>query len=234
MLIELLSNSNNQTYNVWLAHKIGLNVAIYFSVLLDDYKLSITENRVDENQFFSPNRKFITAKTTFSNEEQYQFEETLNELGFINLSQDKLKCKFNLTLLVGMLDLDEHNVEEYCKTVISKVNKPTKADNILIGVKRKINKNYPGNVQAALSDWLTTLNDKYGYVNKSIILKAQQELDSIIYSDLNKAFEIIEIATVQAYRDMTWAITRYNDFHKNDNVKTTVLNTKQNLSNDYF
>lgn len=232
MLIELLSNSNNQTYNVWLAHKIGLNVAIYFSVLLDDYKLALEEGTVDDEQFFTPNRKFITAKTTFIETDQFNFEECLAKLGFITLSKDKSKCKLNLTLFIGMMNAENKEIDTFCTAI--KNTSVNKNEGILIGVKKKINKNYPGNVQNALGEWLNTINEKYGYVNKTMISQAQKQLDNFIYSDLNKALEIIEIATVQAYRDMTWAITRYNELHKNDAVKTTVLTTKQHLSNDYF
>lgn len=233
MLIELLSNSNNQTYNVWLAHKIGLNVAIYFSVLLDDYKLSLGEGTVDDNQFFTPNRDFITAKTTFTETEQLNFEDCLCKLGFITLSEDKLKCKLNLTLFIGMMNSENKDIDLFCSTV--KATSLDKNEGILIGVKKKINKNYPGNVQNALSEWLNTINEKYGYVNKTMITQAQKQLDKIIYSDLNKALEIIEIATVQAYRDMSWAFIRYDDLHKNDKINTNVqIINNQNLSEEYF
>lgn len=233
MLIELLSNSNNQTYNVWLAHKIGLNVAIYFSVLLDDYKLALEEGNVDDEQFFIPNRKFITAKTTFTDTDQFNFEDCLNKLGFITFSKDKSKCKLNLNLFIGMMNAENKEIDAFCSTI--KNTSINKNEGILIGVKKKINKNYPGNVQNALSEWLNTINEKYGYVNKTMIAQAQKQLDNVIYSDLNKALEIIEIATVQAYRDMTWAFSRYDELHKTDKVKTDVqINKPKTLSDDYF
>ena len=34
MLIDIISTNNMQSYNVWLAHKIGLNNSIYLNIII--------------------------------------------------------------------------------------------------------------------------------------------------------------------------------------------------------
>lgn len=235
MLVDVLSLQNYQSYNVLLASKIGLNNAIYLSVLIDLFHLASQSDSVVGDDYFWIDREYVKSRTTFSVEDQLKFEETLIRMGFIYLSEDKKYVRIDLNVVTGISTTLNEDVISCFNTVRQQANKGGKREGILRAVSRKINSNYPGNIQEGLRDWLSTIVEKYGYVNNVMIENAQNLLDNIIWTDLKRAEDIIKIATVQAYRDMTWAITRYDELHKNDNVKTTVqTNNVQTLSNDYF
>ena len=231
MLFNCLSEKGFQSYNVELAHKIGVTNAIYFNILIDLYYFSKQQkNEIINEEYIWVDREYITSRSTFSIEEQLNCESVLIANKLVELSEDKKTLKINWANYIGCnFNTTSTIMPEKKKT---KRSNPTGA---LYGVIKQIDYNYPGNIKAALEDWLNTVFDKYGYVNKNMLLNAQKLLSPIIYTEINKAMEIINIATIQAYRDMIWAFNRYNDIHKNDIVKTNVNeNNNKKLSNDYF
>ncbi len=235
MLVDVLSFQNYQSYNVPLANKIGLNNSIYLSVLIDLFQIASQNGATMDNNYFWVDREYVKSRTTFPIEEQLKIEETLLHMGFIYLSIDKKYIRLDLNMIIGISTTTNEDIMNCFDVVRQQANKGSKKESILRAVTRKINSNYPGNIQNALKDWLSTIADKYGYVNTAMIDNAQKILDNIIWTDLKRAEETIKIATLQAYRDMTWACTRYDELHKNDSVKTTIqTNNTHILSKDYF
>ena len=235
MLVDVISLQNYQAYNVPLANKIGLSNSIYLSVLIDLFQIASQNGATIDDDYFWIDREYVKSRTTFTIEEQLKFEDTLLHMGFIRMSADKKYIRVDLNMVIGISTTTNEDVINCFDVVRQQANKSSKKESILRAVSRKINSNYPGNIQEALKDWLSTIADKYGYVNNAMIDNAQKILDNIIWTDLKRAEETIKIATLQAYRDMTWACTRYDELHKNDSVKTTVqTNNTQSLSNDYF
>lgn len=235
MLVDVLSLRNYQSYNVLLAQKIGLNPAIYLSVLIDLYQKASETESIVADDYFWVDREYVTLRTTFTVETQLKLEETLISMGFVFLSDDKKYIRIELNTIAGIATTLNEDVIACFDTVKKQSNKVDKKRGQLISVSRLIKPEYPGNLKEALKDWLKTISDKYGYVNKSMLENAQEKLDPIVFSDLHRALDIVQIATVQAYRDMTWALTRYNELHKHDVVKTNVqVKNTQSLSNEYF
>lgn len=235
MLVDVLSLRNYQSYNVLLAQKIGLNASIYLSVLLDLYQKASETETIVADDYFWVDREYVKLRTTFTVEEQLKLEETLISMGFVFLSDDKKYVRLELNTITGIATTLNEDVIACFDTVRKQSSRVDKKRGQLIAVGRLIRADYPGNLKEALREWLKTISDKYGYVNKQMLEKAQEKLDPIVFSDLTRALDIVQIATVQAYRDMTWALTRYDELHKNDTVKTNVqITNTQSLSNDYF
>ena len=231
MLFNCLSEKGFQSYNVELAHKIGVTSAIYFNVLVDLYYFSKQQkNEIINEEYIWVDREYVTSRSTFSIEEQLNCESVLISNKLIELSEDKKTLKINWANYIGC------NVEtQIISQPEKKKSKRSNPTGVLYGVIKQIDSNYPVNVKAALEDWLNTVFDKYGYVNKNMLLNAQKLLSPVVFTELNKALEIINIAIIQAYRDMTWAFKRYDEIHKNDIVKTNINeNMDKRLSKDYF
>ena len=69
MLIELLSMSNYAHFNVKLAQILGLHQAIYLALIMDINEKAIRKSKIDKD-FFTIDRKYITSRTTLSEQEQ--------------------------------------------------------------------------------------------------------------------------------------------------------------------
>ena len=142
MLVDVLSLQNYQSYNVLLANKIGLNNAIYLSVLIDLFHLASQSDSVIGDDYFWIDREYVKSRTTFSVEDQLKFEETLIRMGFIYLSEDKKYVRIDLNVVTGISTTLNEDVISCFNTVRQQANKGGKREGILRAVSRKINSNY--------------------------------------------------------------------------------------------
>ncbi len=235
MFVDIISSNNLQSYNVWLAHKIGLNNAIYLGVLVDLFQKAGQTDSIIPDDYFWVDREYVTDRTTFSIKDQLKIEEILSSMGFLYWSKDNKYVRIDMNTLMGISKTLNEEIIDCFDQVKTKASKMTKKESVLRAVQRNINPEYPGNVKEALREWLSTIMTKFGFVNNAMLTQAQEKLTPIIYADLPKAMELIQIATVQGYRDFSWALVRYDELHKNDKVKTNIQPTiNQNLSNDFF
>ena len=76
-------------------------------------------------------------------------------------------------------------------------------------------------LREAYSEWIDTVYTKQGWMSKKSVVLAQQMIDNFSNHNLDIALKIIDIATVNGYRDMEWAITNYK---KNYHVNYTYSN----------
>ena len=63
MLINLISLSNYQSYNVILARTLGLYEAVYLNALIEINEKAIRKNKL-QNEHFLVDRKYIQSRTT--------------------------------------------------------------------------------------------------------------------------------------------------------------------------
>lgn len=216
MLIELLSQSNYQSFNINLAHLFGLESAIYLSVLVDINEKAYRKNKIDEDGFFNIDRKYVTSRTTLAKNTQEKLEVELKNLGVIELKDNLIKL--NIDILTSLL-LEEN---EHIKTDLSNFRKATskksKGEYILESVKKHIDKNLPIELQEAYANWLESVYSKINFINKQTLFNAQKEVDAASNHNLDTAIEIINIATASGWKDMRWAVKLYKEQHTNVGV----------------
>lgn len=208
MLIDLLSMSNYVHFNVKLAHILGLNSAIYLGQLMDINEKAIRKEKVDKN-FFTIDREYITSRTTINEKEQKEIENNLIKIGVLERSADNANTLLlNITVLTSILmSPDEDLVKD-----ISAISKPkprrTKAEAIKDSLKQNI---VTTNIElrTAYCDWIDAVYEKDGFMTKQAVISAQSKVDEFCQRNLDIALKVIEIASVNAYRDITWAINNY-------------------------
>ena len=83
MLIELISQSNYQSYNVIIARTFGLETAVYLNALVEINEKAIRKNKLFEDHF-NINRKYITDRTTLTISQQKSIEDTLESVDIIH------------------------------------------------------------------------------------------------------------------------------------------------------
>ena len=240
MLIDIISTNNMQSYNVWLAHKIGLNNSIYLNLLIEINSKAIKKNRIYDDGFFCVDRDYIATRTTFNTSDQLKMDNILANMGIVTISEDKKYVKLNLEVITGLSTTTDEAVLNNFEKIKTNAAKEGKTSYILRAVKGKINPRYPAIIKEGLSNWLDAIAARFGFVNSTMIESAQSVLEPIIYSDIHKAEEIIRICTVNGYKDMEWGINKYNSLQKasvNNSVNTNVVmnnNQSVSLSDDFF
>lgn len=228
MLINLVSLSNYQSYNVVIAKTFGLYTAVYLNALIEINEKAIRKNKLEKDHFLV-DRNYIKERTTLSVSQQKEIEETLKQAKIIHKNGDDC-IKVNVDVLYGIMMSEDESVLEDLSYL--KEHKISKKESILNAVKRHINGNYPDDMKLAYSEWLDVINNKFGFVSKQMILSAQKIVDEASNHDADKAIEIIHIASANGWKDMKYAVKVYNQ--NTNNKLTSVTQNHIDVATEIF
>lgn len=213
MLIELLSMSNYVHFNVKLAEILGLHTAIYLGQITDINEKAIRKNKVDEN-FFTIDREYITKRTTIPEKEQKEIENNLIKIGILERSdKDSNTLLLNLTVLTSILMSPDEDLLKNIESLAKPKKTKTKAEKIIENLKENIITTNP-ELRAAYFEWIDAVYAKDGFMTKAAVIAAQGNIDKFSSRNLDIALKVLEIATINGYRDITWAINNYNKDYK--------------------
>lgn len=226
MLIQLLSQSNYGSFNITVAHMLNLETAVYLSELMNINEKALRKNKLDDNQFIL-DRKYITERTTLSIERQQELDETLIKIGVLEKAEDG-KLSLNITVLTSILSSpDEQLLKSITKIAKQPVaKKGTKAEAIRDNLKTNIVTTNEELIEA-YSDWIDAVYAKDGWMSKKSVVCAQNVIDTFSNRNLDVALKVIEIATINGYRNMEWAV---NSYKKDYNVSYVIQTPVSNIS----
>ena len=210
MLIDLLSMSNYVNYNVKVAQILGLDAAIYVSELLNINDKALHKNKI-KGEYFTLDRTYIQSRTTFDEDTQLSIEDKLVKLGIVvKDTKSPNDISLNITALTSiMMSSDESLLKDISKIVKSKSSpKKTKAEAIKDTLKDNITTTNE-ELRAAYSDWIDSVYAKDGWMSKKAVVSAQGVVDDFSKFDLDVALKVVEIASINGYRDMSWAVNTY-------------------------
>lgn len=211
MILELLDVGNYAFYNVTVAKLFGLDISIYLSEIMRINGKAIDKKKLT-NDYFTVDRKYIESRTTFSAAVQLTLDETLISLGLIEKTDEKNQMKFNVTVLTSLFVAEDEelikNVEKWMK-IKNRASKTTKLQTTANALKEFIvcdNKE----LHQAYEDWIDGVYaNPNGFLSKKSVQVFQQMVDSYCDHDLDLALNIITIATINGYRDASWAINTW-------------------------
>ena len=209
MLIELLSLSNYVSYNIKVAQILGLEAAIYINEITNINEKALRKNKLDEN-FFTIDREYIFNRTTLTPEKQKEIEKNLLKIGILEKAENNPDTiLLNITVLTSILmSPDETLIKNISKLAQAKPTKATKAQAIIENLKTNIITTNEELIEA-YSEWIDSVYTKQGWMSKKAVICAQQVVDEFSNRNLDVALKVIEIATINGYRDMTWAVNSY-------------------------
>lgn len=219
MLVELLSQSNYQSFNIKLAHLLGLETSIYLNVLVDINEKAYRKNKVIDDGFFTVDRNYIQERTTLTKAKQVKIESELNRVGLVELSNDHIKIC--LDILTSLVLEENESIKKDLSNFRKAASSKSKGDYILENVKRNIDTSFPMELQKAYADWLDSVYSKLNFINKQTLFNAQKEVDEASNRNLDVALSIINIATANGWKDMRWAVKVYKERQPNSGVKET-------------
>lgn len=213
MLIELLSTCNYVSYNIQIAHVLGLHTAIYLSELMNINDKAIKKDKMSEN-CFTVDRKYITKRTTLQESEQKEIETFLLKAGILEKGANKdNKISINLTALTTIIMApDEKLLGDLAKLKSNSVKSRTKT-NVFDNLKSSVSC-VNDELRVAYYDWIEAVLTKDNYMTKTAVVSGQKIVDEASGRNLDVALRIIEIAAINGYRDMSWAVNSYNESMK--------------------
>lgn len=221
MIIDLLSTDNYVSYNIQLAHLLGLEHAIYLAELLRVNSKAIRKSKLT-NGYITVDRDYIFNRTTIKPERQQELDNDLAKLGILEIDFNN-HCMLILHIEVIttlVLDDSEEIKSDISKIIKKKASKKSKDETIKDALKENI---VTDNIELrqAYYDWIDSVFAKQGWMSKKAVITAQSEIDKFTNRNLDLALKLLEIASISGYRDITWAINAYN---KNYSVSYKIAN----------
>lgn len=215
MLVELLSQSNYQSFNIKLAQLLGLESSIYLSALIDINEKAYRKDKIIDG-FFIVDRDYVEKRTTLNKTRQSKIESELSRVGILQLSNERIKI--NLEILTSLVLEENEDIRKDLSSFRKAATAKSKGDYILNAVKNNIDQTLPEELQQAYSNWLDSVYSKFNFINKQTLFNAQVEVNNAANHDLDAAINIINIAAANGWKDMKWAVKVYKERYTNSGV----------------
>ena len=231
MFVDLLNSYNYLMVNMSAIKIFGLKTAVYCAELLNVYKKAYLKKKLVEDKYFEVNRKFITEQTSITEEDQLKCDASLRKINLINNYNEYTPnlIYFDYELFASLITSEDMKfIKNISKTVNVKDTKEAKKKAILENIKGCINSDNQ-QLNGALSDWIDAVYAKSGWAHKSTVEIFQEKLHEYTKGDLQLALKLVEIATVNGWKDCQWAINSYEQElkYKASKSTTSVRTTKQ-------
>lgn len=207
MLIDLLCTSNYVSYNVKIAEILGLHTAIYLAEITNINCKAINKSKLNDDSSMTIDREYLKKRTTLDEKEQKEIEKNLLDLGILNLVSGNY-VKLNIQALTSILMTNDEKLVEEIK-VNTKKKKRNKDECILDNLKNNLVSITNDELRCAYEGWIESVYAKQGWLSAANVKAAIIEVDKFSQRNLDKALEILRIASVNGYRDIQWAISYY-------------------------
>lgn len=236
MLIDLMSNE--MSYNVKLANLIGVGNAIYVSALSKLMFKSI-EDKTFENDCFKVDQKYIYKISGITPKDQINLDPKLEKYNIIKFNNLRDRITLNLDVIIDII-----SNKEIKKTTLDKILKDQKTTDKL-SKRQIICNNLKKFIVCSNQELLDAYNgwvegvyaNPKGFLSERSIRIFQNTINDYTKGDLDIALKLIDIATVNGYRDATWAINKYEE-QKPKQIKPKLNNQEKinqlNNNNETF
>ena len=246
MLLDVFDNDNSIPINYKTIQIFGLPTAVYLTELINIYKKATRKNKL-ENGYFKVDRNYINNILSLSIEEQLACDLNLSKTAVLKKSEDNPDLiKLDVAMYLSILTNGDFKLYENIKQQMSikrpKGVKESGRRHIINALKDSIVcSNFE--LLSALRDWVEGVySNPNGFLSKSAIKIFQDTLNDYTKGDLDLALRIVKIATVQGYRDCTWAINLFEESERkrikqqNNKVRVTQqqIADKKDLSDIVF
>ena len=219
MLLDVFDNDNSISVNYRTIQIFGLPTAVYLTELINIYKKATRKNKLVEDGYFKVDRKYVNNVLCLTPEEQIICDLNLIKTSVLKKSSDnpdilKIDIKLYLSLLCSEDMKLYDDVKKQMKVQKPKGTKESQRQQYINVLKNSIEcSNYE--LLTALRDWVECVYARTnGFLSKSSIKIFQDTLNSYTKGDLDLALRVVQIATVQGYRDCQWAINMLEDSEK--------------------
>ena len=193
----------------------GFEVAAYWAELQSILKQVVKKQTMDEHGFFTLDRDFMERETTLTITKQLKCDEKLMSLGvLIKNPQDPNRLAISVTNMVEIItDEDTSKLKKTGKTTADA--KAAKIAGIKATMKKAILET-DIELRAAYERWVDGMVDAQNCKFTKAVVQLFEKTVTEYTQDKKTQLKIIEIATINSYRDANWALARLsgNSFRK--------------------
>lgn len=192
----------------------GFEVAAYWAELQSVLKQVVKKQAADERGFFVLDREYVERETTLSVSKQLKCDDKLISLGV--MMKDETNPNKIAIAVNGMVAVitDEDTTKLKKSTAVKKDEKAAKIAGIKMTMKKAILEPDP-EVRAAYERWIEGMIDAANCRFTKAVVQLFEQTVTDYTPDKTKRLKIIEIATVNSYKDATWAINRLSSARPN-------------------
>ena len=195
----------------------GFEVAAYWAELQSILKQVVKKQTADEQGFFTLDRDYVERETTLTTTKQLKCEEKLITMGVIMKdpdNQNRLAISVN-NMVEIITDEDTKKLRKI--SAVKKDAKAAKVEGIKTNMKRAILETDP-ELRAAYERWVDGMVDAENCRFTKAVVQLFEKTVTQYTQDKKYRLQIIEVATINSYRDATWAI---NKITSTSNFRTT-------------
>lgn len=221
MYLDLLAQSNYISFNILIAKLFGLQVAVYISEIISISEKAFRKKVLVDNFTFL-DREYIADRTSISVEDQLDYDNKLESLGIIE-KRSVNEIIVNTKQLSYLITQEDEPIREEVISIMKKskrLSKKVKDDYSLELLKGSITTQCD-ELRFAYYDWIDCVYAKDGFMTKKAVTHAQKLIDFYSDRNLDKALEVLEVASINGYRDVEWAINYIEDRNSRNNLKFT-------------
>lgn len=185
----------------------GFEVAAYWAELQSILKQVVKKNTADEQGFFNLDREFVERETTLTLNKQLKCDDKLISLGV--MMKDPTNPNRISIAVNGMVAVitDEDTTKLKKSAAVKKDEKAAKIAGMKINMKKAIVET-DSEVRAAYERWVEGMVDAANCRFTKAVVQLFEKTITEYTTDKATRLKIIEIATVNSYRDATWAINK--------------------------
>jgi hypothetical protein len=185
----------------------GFEVAAYWAELQNILKQVVKKQTADEKGFFILDREYVEKETTLTISKQLKAEETLIKLGVLLRDiEDPNRIAIAVNGMVAVItDEDTTKLKKGGKT--SADEKEAKISGMKATMKRAILETDP-EIRSAYERWIDGMIDAANCRFTKAVVQVFEKTVTEYTDNKTLRLKIIEIATVNSYKDATWAINK--------------------------
>ena len=200
--------------NKRLVKLAGFEVAAYWAELQSILKQVVKKHAADEQGFFILDRDYVERETTLTVTKQLKCDDKLVSLGvMVKDAVNPNRLAIGVNNMVEVIT-DEDTTKLKKTNAVKKDEKAAKIAGIKATMKKAILETDP-EVRAAYERWIEGMVDAANCRFTKAVVQLFEQTVTDYTPDKTKRLKIIEIATVNSYKDATWAINRLSSTRPN-------------------
>jgi hypothetical protein len=189
----------------------GFEVAAYWAELQSILKQVVKKQTMDEHGFFTLDREFVERETTLTINKQLKCDDKLMSLGvMLKDMENPNRIAIAVNGMVAVIT-DEDTTKLKKTSAVKKDEKAAKIAGIKTNMKKALLET-DTELRAAYERWIDGMVDAANCRFTKAVVQLFEKTVTEYTTDKNTRLKIIEIATVNSYKDATWAINRVTGF----------------------
>ncbi len=196
--------------NKRLIRLTSFEVAAYWAELQSILRQVVKKQTMDERGFFTLDRDYVEMETTLTIAKQLKCEAKLVELGVMIVDPDDPNrisiCVSNIIEVIT--DEDTKKLKKATKST-KEETRAAKISGIKTTMKRAVLET-DIELRAAYERWIDGMIDAANCKFTKAVVQLFEKTVTEYTQDKATRLKIIEIATINSYRDATWAINKIN------------------------